>query len=77
MADYEAAVGDEPAKRLAVPLLRKDMDTLREEHKNDLTAIHEEVSRTFDMMKWLLGLLGFTNLAALVPVLLGRKSKDA
>jgi hypothetical protein len=77
MADYEAAVGDEPAKRLAVPLLRKDMDTLKEEHKTDLNALHEEVSRTFDTMKWLLGLLGFTNLAALVPGWLSRKTKDA
>jgi len=64
LANYEAAIGDEPAKKLAVPMLRKDMDTLRDEHKADLTEIHNEMSRTFDLMKWLLGLLGVGSLVS-------------
>jgi hypothetical protein len=64
LANYEAAIGDEPAKKLAVPMLRKDMDTLRDEHKSDLTEIHNEMSRTFDLMKWLLGLLGVGSLVS-------------
>jgi hypothetical protein len=64
LANYEAAIGDEPAKKLAVPMLRKDMDTLREEHKSDLAEIHNEMSRTFDLMKWLLGLLGVGSLVS-------------
>ena len=64
LTNYEAAIGDEPAKKLAVPMLRKDMDTLRDEHKSDLTEIHNEMSRTFDLMKWLLGLLGVGSLVS-------------
>ncbi len=56
--NYEAAIGDEPAKRLALPILRRDMDTLKEEHRTDLAALHDEINRTIELMKWLLILFG-------------------
>jgi hypothetical protein len=58
LANYEASIGDDPAKRLAVPILRRDVDTLRQEHKDDITAIHGEMDHTLELMKWLLLLFG-------------------
>jgi len=77
LGNYEAAIGDEPAKKLAVPMLRKDMETLREEHQSDLTAIHNEMSRTFDLMKWLLGLLGAGSVISSIGSWVSRSNKNA
>jgi hypothetical protein len=77
MSDYEAAVGDEPAKRLAIPIIRKDLDVLKDAEKQDITAIHDQVSQTFDLMKWLLGLLGIANLSTVIPAFFSKKPKEA
>lgn len=49
------AVGQSPEKALAVPLLRKDMDNLREGYRHDLDATQSEMNRVYDLTKWFLG----------------------
>lgn len=63
LAGFEIALGDDPAKKLAVPMLRKDLDSLREQQRADAAALHDEMARTFGLMEWLLGLLGLGSLA--------------
>lgn len=48
------AVGLTPEKALAVPLLSKDMDNLREGYRHDLDATQSEMNRVYDMNKWFL-----------------------
>jgi len=49
------AVGQSPEKALAVPLLRKDMDNLREGYRHDLDATQSEINHVYDLSKWFLG----------------------
>jgi hypothetical protein len=76
LADYEVALGDDAAKRLAVVTLRKDVDAMRDQHKADITAMHDELSRTFDFLKWLLGLLGVGSLISGIGGLFKRPTKE-
>jgi len=71
--DFEAALGDEPTKRLGTVMLRKDLDSLREQSKADIAAVHEEMTRTFDLMKWLLGLVGAGSLVSGLSSLFTRR----
>lgn len=58
LANYEAAIGDDPAKRLAVPILRRDLDTIRDEQKTAITQLHDDINSRTELMKWLLILFG-------------------
>ena len=54
-------------------MLRKDLDSLREQSKADIAAVHEEMTRTFDLMKWLLGLVGAGSLVSGLSSLFTRR----
>ena len=62
-------------KKPAIPMLRKDLDILRDEHKADLNSVHDEINRTFDLMKWLLGVIGLGGIATGVFNWLGKPGK--
>ena len=49
------AVGQSPEKSLAVPMLKRDIDNLRESSQRDLDATQLEIGRVHDIMKWFLG----------------------
>jgi hypothetical protein len=57
-ASFESALGDNLDKRIAVPLMRKDLDGIKEQYKGDLAAIDARLSLVVDLMKWFLGLIG-------------------
>jgi len=48
---------DNPEKVLSVPLLRKDMSSLKESYRDDLAGIRQEVYRVYDLNKWFIGLM--------------------
>jgi hypothetical protein len=76
-AGFQIALGDDPSKRLAVPILRKDMDALKESYQRDLAAIREEFTRAFDTIKWIVGLIGLSNLGLGVLGLMKSKSEKS
>jgi hypothetical protein len=61
LENYKAAIGDDPAKRLAIPILRRDIDSLKEEQKTSAAQIHEDLNARTELMKWLLILFGAGN----------------
>jgi hypothetical protein len=58
MASLETALGDNLDRRLAVPLMRKDLDAIKEQYRVDLAAVDARLSLVVDLMKWFLGILG-------------------
>lgn len=63
-AGFETALGESLDKRLAVPMLRKDLDSIKEQYKGDLAAVDARLSLVVDLMKWLLGIIGLGGLAS-------------
>jgi uncharacterized coiled-coil protein SlyX len=53
----EAAVLSDPAKALSLPLLRRDLDNLKDSAKENLVAVRDEMGRLYDLSKWFIGLM--------------------
>lgn len=53
----ESAILADPAKSLAVPLLRKDLDNNRENFSAEITQAKLEIERIYDLTKWFIGLM--------------------
>jgi hypothetical protein len=53
----ESALNSDPAKSLAVPLLRKDLDNTRDGFKANLDQTKSEIDRIYDQNKWFIGLM--------------------
>lgn len=53
----EAAITVDPAKALAVPILRKDLNNAEESIKAELTQTKAEIDRMYDQNKWFIGLM--------------------
>lgn len=53
----EIALNSDPAKTLAVPLLRKDLDNTRDNFKTNLDHTKSEIDRIYDQNKWFIGLM--------------------
>jgi len=51
-------LGDNLDKRIAVPLLRKDFDLIKEQYRVDLAGFDARLNLIVDLMKWFLGLVG-------------------
>lgn len=51
------AIGLSPDKALAVPLLRKDLDNLKDSYRRDFDSTQGEINRVYDQNKWFLGLM--------------------
>lgn len=53
----EAALNTDPAKSLAVPILRKDLDNTRDSLKANIDQTKAEIDRIYDQNKWFIGLM--------------------
>jgi len=57
VANIEQVVIDNPSKALGIPLLRKDLDNLKESYKSDVLSVRQEIERVYDLNKWFVGLM--------------------
>ena len=57
LSALDAALTVDPAKSLAIPLLRKDLDNTQSAFKIELTQTKAEVDRVYDQNKWFIGLM--------------------
>lgn len=59
------AILESPEKALALPLLRRDMDSLQKQYVSAVNNLEQEVSRAYDIFKWVTGtmFLGVISLA--------------
>jgi len=95
MASVEKSVGDldfrmdrleqvilqDPAKALEIPLLRNQMESLKESEQSDLVSVHQEIAQVYDLNKWFIGLmftmaLGIIGLAITNFIKVGKKGGD-
>lgn len=53
----ESAITEDPAKALAVPILRKDLDNTEKSLKAELAQTKSEIDRMYDQNKWFIGLM--------------------
>lgn len=54
----ETALGNDTARALSVPLLRKDIENLGLSSHVEIAAAKAEIDRVYDQNKWFLGLVG-------------------
>jgi hypothetical protein len=54
-AKIESVILENPSRALEMPLLRRDLDNVRESQQASLVSVKESVDRIYDLNKWLLG----------------------
>ncbi|MET0466774.1 MAG: hypothetical protein ABW007_26675 [Chitinophagaceae bacterium] len=57
VSDMERLIMDNPSKALAMPLMRKDLDSLKENNQAEMTSLRKDIDRIYDLNKWLVGLM--------------------
>jgi len=57
LSSLEAALTVDPSKALAVPILRKDLDSAEKGLRSELVQIRIEIDRIYDQNKWFIGLM--------------------
>jgi hypothetical protein len=65
METLENALLENPTRALSLPLLRKDLHNLEEDHQRDLDASAKAIDRIYDQNKWFIGLM-FTMAVGLI-----------
>lgn len=70
----EQAIMSSPEKALAMPLMRRDIDNMKDSNVQNLAAIKQSVDQIYDLTKWLLGALAIGVLSLAIANFLGRKS---
>jgi len=55
---FQISLGTDLPQRVALPILRHDLDALKESQTTAMASLIQEMNRTFDLMKWLLGIVG-------------------
>jgi hypothetical protein len=53
----DAAIVENPTRALSVPLLRRDLDTLKSEYLKDIDSSGKQIDRIYDQNKWFIGLM--------------------
>ena len=57
MKELDDAIGQNPSKALAVPLLQKDVDDFKDTYRRDIDTTQGEINRVYDQNKWFIGLM--------------------
>lgn len=59
----EAVILTDPQKALALPLVKRDVEALQEQRRRDIESMRAENARSYDLMKWLIGLMALVSLS--------------
>ena len=70
----EQAIQSTPEKALSMPLMRRDIDNMRENNAQSIAAIKASVDQVYDLTKWLLGALAIGVFSLAIANFLQRKS---
>jgi len=57
LASLEGAILTNPEKALAIPLIRKDIDSLKEVQQTNVVASKQDIDRIYDQSRWFIGLM--------------------
>ncbi|HEX8379188.1 MAG TPA: hypothetical protein VF619_01410 [Allosphingosinicella sp.] len=70
----ERALLADPVRALEVPMLRRDLESLRDAQSQGLTAVRQSVDQVYDLTKWLLGALAVGILSLAISNYFTRKA---
>ena len=57
ISTIETAIVDSPERAMSIPILRRDLDSLRTDVRSDLVGTKQEIDRVYDLSKWFIGLM--------------------
>ena len=63
LKDIEGVILSDPTKALALPLLQRDVQSIGQQLDRGLASLKSENDRVYDLMKWVLGLMGLVSLS--------------
>ena len=69
------AITGTPEKAVTIPLLKKDVDDLRLSTQRDIDSLRGEMARSYDLNKWLIGLILAAVLGMLVNSILQSRNQ--
>jgi hypothetical protein len=72
-AKIEQAILSNPAKALEIPLMQRDLESLRSSQQASAVALKDAVDRVYDLNKWLLGAMAVSVLSLALGTFLRRK----
>jgi hypothetical protein len=73
----EGAIGESPVKALEVPLLRRDLENLKQSDAAATDGLRSDYDRQYDLMKWLLGTFVLGMIGTLATLFaLSRRGKE-
>lgn len=78
MEKLEAAIMASPAKALEIPLLQRDLESVKAMNVATLQAQKDSTAQIYDLLKWLIGLIGGGSILTIGAQLFfgSRKGKD-
>lgn len=72
----EEVILSNPAKAIELPLLRKDLDSLKDAQQQGVTAIKQGVDQVYDLNKWLLGAMAVSIVTLAISNLIKSREKE-
>lgn len=72
----EEVIMSNPAKAIEVPLLRKDLDSLKDAQQQNLLALRQGVDQVYDLNKWLLGAMAVSIVTLAISNLMKGREKE-
>jgi len=54
-----------PEKAISIPILKMEMENQKEQNEKEIKSIKDDISRVYDMSKWIIGLV-FTMLVSII-----------
>jgi len=76
-SELEQAILANPGKAIEVPLLRKDLDNLKDAQQQNALALKQGVDQVYDLNKWLLGAMAVSIVTLAVSNLLRGTEKKS
>jgi hypothetical protein len=71
----EDAISRDPAKALELPLMRRDLDNLKESQIQSANSVKQSVDQVYDLNKWLFGGMALSVFAVAIGNLLRGRSR--
>jgi len=72
----EEVIMSNPAKAIEVPLLRKDLDGLKDAQQQNMLALRQGVDQIYDLNKWLLGAMAVSIVTLAISNLIKGREKE-
>jgi hypothetical protein len=73
----EQAILTNPAKAIELPLLQRDLDTIKRDQSDQITTLQNQLNQFVDLGKWFIGLVFGAIVSLAIGNLLQQRGKQA